>query len=454
MNIAIIGTGYVGLVNAACFAEAGSRVTCYDKDSSKILDLQQGKSVLHEPGLQSQIERNREEGRLFFTTDLQQALVETPLCFLAVSTPEGEDGKAYLGHVMAAAKTISEAVSQDLLLVCKSTVPVGTCQRIQAVVNQIVNRTDGEYEIEVASNPEFLRQGSAVADCSNPDRVIVGTQSWKAENLLRQLYIPRFCTEEGFLSMDILSAELTKYAANSILATRISLINELANLCDRVGADIELVREGVGRDPRIGSHFLAPGCGYGGSCFPKDVKALIATSREHQAEMKILQAVDEVNRDQRKVLAKKVLQVYGKDLKGKTFAMWGLTFKPGTDDLREAPSLHIIEELIDHGATIKAYDPEANHLAFITRMADSSRTIRVMDKYEALKQADALLLVTEWQEFAEPDWHRIKEALAAPRIFDGRNLYDAKALSKLGFICHQIGTGIPTGKPAVKEAVE
>ena len=431
MKICVIGAGYVGLVAGTCFAESGNDVHCVDVDAEKVARLRRGESPIYEPGLGELLKRNLSEGRLTFSTDIGEAVKNALACFIAVGTPEGTNGSADLSYVMRAAAEIGEHMDGYRLIVTKSTVPVGTAERIQQIV---ASRTS--HEFDVASNPEFLKEGAAVDDFMKPDRVVIGTRSERATDLLKELYSPFVRTEHPIVIMSPESAEMTKYAANSLLAARISLMNEVANLCEKVGADVHDVRRGIGFDRRIGQHFLFPGVGYGGSCFPKDVQAVVNTAAEQGLEFKLLRAVEEVNRRQKRVLVDKVKAHFGDFLRGMRFAIWGLAFKPRTDDMRQAPSITVIEELLEAGAQVHAYDPEAVGEA---KKAFGDRVTYHRTNYDALEQADALLLVTEWKEFSRPDFQRMLRLMKHPVVFDGRNVYDPAEMRQLGFIYYSIG---------------
>ena len=437
MNIAIVGTGYVGLVSGACFAEMGVDVTCVDIDQNKIDRLLLGEIPIYEPGLEDMVKRNLEAGRLHFTTDLTSCLDDVEVVFSAVGTPPDEDGSADLKYVLAVARTFGRHIKKYTILVTKSTVPVGTAQKVKAVIQEELDKRGEKVAFEVASNPEFLKEGAAVKDFMTPDRVVVGTESIRACKIMSRLYKPFMLSGERMIFTDIPSAEMIKYAANSMLATRISFMNDIANLCERVGADVNMVRKGVGSDTRIGKKFLYAGCGYGGSCFPKDVKALIKTAEQNGCEMKVLKAVEEVNEKQKSILFEKLQRHYAGSLKGRTIALWGLAFKPETDDMREAPSLVLIKKLKEAGCVISAYDPVA--------MPEAQRRLPVgvisygKDIYETVIDADALLLVTEWKEFRMPSWSVIKKLMSTPLILDGRNIYDKTELEETGFIYHCIG---------------
>ncbi len=432
MRIAMVGTGYVGLVAGTCFAESGNRVSCVDIDDRKIKQLQDGKIPIYEPGLEELIGRNAGEGRLTFTTDLVEAVKSSSVVFIAVGTPPGEDGEADLRHVLAAAREIASAIESYTVVVDKSTVPVGTADRVRTEIAGIT-----KVPFDVVSNPEFLKEGAAIDDFQRPDRVVIGADSDRARDVMGELYAPFVRTENPIFFMDTKSAELTKYAANAMLAVRISFMNEIAALCEKVGANVDLVRKGVGSDKRIGFPFLFPGVGYGGSCFPKDVKALITTARDNGLEYEMLRAVERVNDRQKKLLVQKAVRHYG-TLEGKRFAVWGLAFKPKTDDMREAPSIEVIEGLIGKGASVKACDPVARDVA--ARLFGSRVTL-CSDPYEALEGADGLFLVTEWNEFRQPDFDRMKQLMRQPTIFDGRNVFDPKRLREKGFQVYSIGRG-------------
>jgi UDPglucose 6-dehydrogenase len=430
MKIAVAGTGYVGLVLGACLAETGNDVICVDKDASKISTLDAGRMPIYEPGLEELVRRNRAEERLRFTTDLDAAVRASDIVFIAVGTPQDEDGAADLRHVLDVARSIGRAMNKYTVIVDKSTVPVGTAKRVQATI-----ATETTHPFSVVSNPEFLKQGAAIEDFMKPDRVVIGSDDERSAKMMRELYAPFTRTGAPIMMMDTASAELSKYAANSILATRISFMNEVANVCERVGADVDQVRKAIGSDRRIGSSFLFPGVGYGGSCFPKDVKALLKSSADEGYDFRILRAVEAVNDDQKLRLVCK-MQAHFPDLKGRTLALWGLAFKPRTDDMREAPAIAIIERLLELGAAVRAYDPEAGQTA---RRLFGDRITLCEKSYEALADADALAVVTEWNEFREPDFQRMRELLRSPVIFDGRNLYSPEQMRTLGFTYFSIG---------------
>ncbi|MDN3920848.1 UDP-glucose dehydrogenase family protein [Roseateles violae] len=440
MKVTAIGTGYVGLVTGACLAEMGNHVVCLDVNPEKIRILNEGEIPIHEPGLLEIVRRNVAAGRLQFTTDVDLAVQHGTLLFIGVGTPPGEDGSADLQYVLAAARSIGQRMSDYKVIVDKSTVPVGTADRVRAAIAEELAKRGVEIAYAVVSNPEFLKEGAAVEDFMKPDRIIVGSDDEQATLLMRALYAPFNRTQDRMMVMDLRSAEFTKYAANAMLATRISFMNELALLAERVGADIEWVRRGIGSDPRIGFQFLYAGAGYGGSCFPKDVKALIRIGREHGQALHVLNAVEAANERQKRVLVDKIVARFGEDLRGKRFALWGLAFKPNTDDMREAPALVIVEELLRRGAEVAAYDPVAMDEA--RRLLGAAPGLSFCERAEAaLLGAQALVLVTEWKEFRTPDFERIKLELTQPVIFDGRNLYDPALMKALGIEHHGIGRG-------------
>ena len=439
MKISVIGTGYVGLVSGACFAQMGNSVTCVDIDEQKIKSLKKGVIPIYEPGLEKMVLDNHKSGTLYFTTDAKSAIVKSKICFIAVGTPMGEDGSADLQYVLAVAKTIGESMEDYLVVVDKSTVPVGTADKVRETIQAALDARGVSLEFDVVSNPEFLKEGAAIQDFMRPDRVVIGTQSQKALDIMHDLYAPFMKTHDRFIAMDIKSAEMTKYTANAMLATKISFMNEIANICERVGADVNQVRNGIGSDSRIGYSFIYPGCGYGGSCFPKDVQALTKTAKDFGYEPKILDAVEAVNCAQKKVISTKVIQYFGDNLNGKTFAIWGLAFKPETDDMREASAITIINELTALGAKVVAYDPKARHEAETYYLKDNINVSYAESKYDALKDADAVILVTEWQEFRSPDFDEVKRQLKAPLFFDGRNQFDKKRMAELGLKYYQIG---------------
>jgi UDPglucose 6-dehydrogenase len=438
MKITVVGTGYVGLVTGACLAEMGNHVLCLDLDARKIAVLNEGGIPIHEPGLLEVVRRNAQGGRLEFTTDVDRAVAHGTLQFIAVGTPPGEDGSADLQYVLAAARSIGERMTDYKVVIDKSTVPVGTADKVKAAIEQALAARGLKMDFAVVSNPEFLKEGAAVADFMRPDRVVVGADDERAILLMRSLYAPFVRNRDRLLVMDVRSAEFTKYAANAMLATRISFMNELARLAETVNADIELVRQGIGSDPRIGTHFLYAGAGYGGSCFPKDVKALVRTGEDAGHAMLILNAVEAANERQKRVLADKVVGRFGDDLAGRRFALWGLAFKPGTDDMREAPSRVLIEALTARGAEIVAYDPVAMDEAR-RAMPGQAGLSYAGSADEALEGADALLIVTEWKEFRSPDFERIRSALKQPVVIDGRNLFEPEAMQVFGIEYHGIG---------------
>lgn len=437
MNIAIVGTGYVGLVSGACFADTGANVTCVDVDKTKVERLKNGDVPIYEPGLDTLVMKNVKAGRLKFTDDLAAILNEQQIVFSAVGTPPDEDGSADLSYVLQVAKTIGENLKKYLVVVTKSTVPVGTAKLVKQTIAEELNKRCVSVDFDVASNPEFLKEGSAIKDFMSPDRVVVGVESERAKKLLTKLYKPFLINNFRVIFMDIPSAEMTKYAANSMLATRISFMNDIANLCELVGADVNMVRAGIGSDTRIGRKFLYAGCGYGGSCFPKDVKALIKTADTKGYSMEVLKAVERVNARQKELLFKKLQQIYGdSELKGKTIALWGLAFKPETDDMRESTALVIIDMLLKAGCRIRAFDPVAMDECR-RRVGDSVTYCR--DMYDAVLDADALLLLTEWKVFRLPSWEVIHKAMNNPLVIDGRNIFDSEELEELGFEYHCIG---------------
>ena len=436
MKIAVVGTGYVGLVSGACFAEMGLDITCVDIDKKKIDGLNNGVIPIYEPGLEEVVRRNVEEGRLHFTTELTDCLDNVEVVFSAVGTPPDEDGSADLKYVLEVARTFGRNIKKYTVLVTKSTVPVGTAQKVKAVIREELARRKCKVPFDVASNPEFLKEGAAVKDFMSPDRVVVGVESERARKLMTKLYRPFLITNFRVLFMDIPSAEMTKYAANAMLATRISFMNEIANLCDRVGADVEMVRKGIGSDARIGNKFLYPGCGYGGSCFPKDVKALAHTAREHGYTMQVIEAVERVNEQQKGIVFEKLQTALG-DLRGKVVAIWGLAFKPETDDMREAPATVVIDHLLNAGAKVCVYDPVAMPESQRRMAGRPIRYARTM--YEAAEGADAVALITEWKEFRMPDWAQLYTAMRGETIVDGRNIFDKPEVIAAGFRYFGIG---------------
>jgi UDPglucose 6-dehydrogenase len=431
MDLAVIGTGYVGLVAGTCFAETGHKVVCIDNNAEKIRVLKEGGIPIYEPRLPELIARNVKKKRLSFSTDLAGNVAKADVVFIAVGTPESEDGSADLTHVLNVARAIAEAITAPAIVVTKSTVPVGTAEKIKNVMTQAT-----KLPVSVVSNPEFLKEGAAVDDFLKPDRIIIGTDSERAREVMSDLYAPFNRTNNRIIFMDQRSAEMTKYAANAMLATRISFMNEMANLAEKVGADINKVRQGLGSDPRIGPSFLFPGVGFGGSCFPKDIKALLKTSIDNDLPLKVLQAVEDVNARQKTVLVDKVVACFGDNLKGKNIAVWGLAFKPQTDDMREAPAVEIINALLAKGATVRANDPEANEVA---KRTFGDKILIDDDPYQSLEGADALLVVTEWNEFRRPDFERMRELMRTPYVFDGRNVYNPDSMREMGFTYFCIG---------------
>ncbi|MDG2431840.1 UDP-glucose/GDP-mannose dehydrogenase family protein [Flavobacterium sp.] len=436
MKIVIVGSGYVGLVTGACFSEVGIDVTCVDIDRNKIDNLNKGIIPIYEPGLEEMITRNMKKGRLSFTTNIAEALVDSEVLFISVGTPPDEDGSADLKYVLSVARDCGKNINDYLLVVTKSTVPVGTSQKVKKALQEELDKRNVQIEFDVASNPEFLKEGAAIDDFLKPDRIVVGLESERAEDLMKSLYKPFTLNGHPVIFMDIISAEMTKYAANSMLAAKISFINDIANLCEIVGADINKVRKGIGSDSRIGHKFIYPGIGYGGSCFPKDVQALIQTASEHNYELRVLKAVEAVNNDQKLVLFHKIMKYFNGDVNGKTIALWGLSFKPQTDDMREAPSLYIVQHLLKAGAIIKAYDPiainEAKH-----HFGDTISYCE--DQYETLIDADCLAILTEWPEFKFPNLKIVQKLLKTPAVFDGRNIYDRQEMKDSGFDYFCIG---------------
>jgi UDPglucose 6-dehydrogenase len=439
MKVAVIGTGYVGLVSGACFAEMGNHVTCVDVDEKKIENLKKGIIPIYEPGLEDLVLENFKIGTLKFTTDLKQALAECKVFLIAVGTPMGEDGSADLQYVLQVATDIGKNMLHDVIVVDKSTVPIGTAELVRQTIQKELDARGEKLTFHVVSNPEFLKEGDAIEDFQKPDRVVIGTDNADSLAVMKELYSPFTRSHERFIGMDIASAEMTKYAANCMLATKISFMNEMANICERVGADVNKVRAGIGSDSRIGYSFIYPGCGFGGSCFPKDVRALENLAKKVGYETKILRAVQDVNEKQKHVLAEKVVKKFGEDLNGKTFAVWGIAFKPETDDTREAASVVIINDLTKRGAKIKAYDPKAIAEARDHYLKGNANVEYVDSKYSALNESDALLIVTEWKEFRSPDFDEVKKRLKTPVIFDGRNVYDRHKMQELGFEYNCIG---------------
>ncbi|WP_372752969.1 UDP-glucose/GDP-mannose dehydrogenase family protein [Mariniflexile sp.] len=436
MKLTIVGSGYVGLVTGACFSEVGVNVVCVDIDENKIENLKKGIIPIYEPGLESMIARNVQKGRLSFTTKIEEAIEDSEVLFISVGTPPDEDGSADLKYVVAVARDCGKYMNDYMLIVTKSTVPVGTSKKVRQAVQEELDKRNVAISFDVASNPEFLKEGAAINDFLKPDRIVVGLESPRAEDIMNTLYKPFTLNGHPIIFMDIVSAEMTKYAANSMLATKISFINDIANLCEIVGADINKVRKGIGSDSRIGTKFIYPGIGYGGSCFPKDVQALIKTAGENNYDLKVLQAVEAVNTYQKLVLFNKIMKYFNNDIKGKTVCIWGLSFKPQTDDMREAPSLYVINSLLEAGAVVKAYDPVAmkeakHHFGDAIAYYD--------DQYEALIDADCLAVLTEWPEFKIPSFKLLKKLLSAPVVFDGRNIYEAEEMKKNGFKYFCIG---------------
>ncbi len=431
MRICVVGTGYVGLVAGTCLAEMGNKVICVDNNEEKLEKLRNGVVPIYEPGLEELIKVNVAEDRLSFSSDLKTAVEKSLVCFIAVGTPQGEDGSAELKYVYQVAKDIGKSINNYKVIVDKSTVPVGTADKVTEIIKQ-----ETAHDFDVVSNPEFLKQGAAVDDFLKPDRVVIGSNSQKATEIMQELYAPFLRTGNPVIIMDVRSAEMTKYASNSFLAVKISYANEIANICEKVGANAEMVRIGMCSDKRIGSQFLFPGLGYGGSCFPKDVKALLKTAKDNECDTQMLEAADSINKLQRKLFVDKILRHFDGDVKGKTFAVWGLAFKPKTDDMREAPAITIINSLIEHGAKVQAYDPKAFDSA---KIYFGDKITYAKNAYMALDNADALLLLTEWNEFRRPDFDRIKSTLQTPLIFDGRNQYDVKRMRERGFTYYSIG---------------
>ena len=436
MKIAVIGTGYVGLVTGTCFAEVGIEVICIDVDQKKIDNLKKGIMPIYEPGLEEMVLRNMEKERIKFSTNLAESIKGCEVAFIAVGTPPGEDGSADLKYVLAVAREIGQNIDEFCVVVTKSTVPVGTAEKVKAAIQDELTKRNSDLQFAVASNPEFLKEGAAIDDFLKPDRIVIGVESKQAEDMMRKLYKPFLLNGHPIIFMDVPSAEMTKYAANSMLATKISFMNDIANLCEIMGADVNMVRKGIGSDGRIGNKFIYPGIGYGGSCFPKDVKALIKTAKDNGYTMQILESVEAVNDAQKSVLFNKIMKHFDGNIKGKTFAMWGLSFKPKTDDMREAPSLVIIEKLLAAGANVKAYDPiamkEAKHIL-------GEQIEYTKNENNALIDADALLIVTEWPDFRSPDFQVVKKLMRGNAIFDGRNIYDITEMQELGFDYYCIG---------------
>ncbi|MDG1743483.1 MAG: UDP-glucose/GDP-mannose dehydrogenase family protein [Polaribacter sp.] len=439
MNIAVVGSGYVGLVSGTCFAEMGNHVTCVDIDPVKIEKLKKGIIPIFEPGLEALVLKNVTNKNIDFTTNLSEAISNAKIVFIAVGTPMGDDGSADLQYVLAVAKSIGASMNKEIVVVDKSTVPIGTADKVKAEIQQELDKRNTAVKFHVVSNPEFLKEGAAIDDFMKPDRVVIGADTTYAFDIMKQLYSPFLRTNDRFIKMDIRSAEMTKYAANAMLATKISFMNEIANICEKVGADANQVRIGIGSDKRIGYSFIYPGAGYGGSCFPKDVKALKKIAEEYGYKANLITAVEHVNDAQKLVIANKVIKRFGEDLSGFSFSLWGLAFKPGTDDMREAPAIYIVKELVKRGAKIKAYDPKAISEAKEYYLKGIENIEYYNSKYEVLKDTDALILLTEWKEFRSPDFEEIKSQLVSPIIFDGRNQYNAFNLEGKGFEYYQIG---------------
>ena len=439
MNITVIGTGYVGLVTGACFSKMGNKVYCVDIDEEKIEGLKEGILPIFEPHLGTLVVNGQKQGDLVFTTDIKEALDDTNIVFIAVGTPMADDGSANLDYIFSAASDIANNITKDSLVVIKSTVPIGTGFRVKEHIDNILKEKGSDVKIQIASNPEFLKEGKAIEDCLSPDRIVIGAESEEVFDMLKELYYPFVINHDRFILMDVKSSEMTKYVANAMLATKISFMNEIANICEVTGADVQKVRLGIGSDKRIGYHFIYAGCGYGGSCFPKDVQALINTAQTNGYEPEILSHVEKVNKKQKLVLVNKITKRFGEDLSGMTFAMWGLAFKPGTDDVREATSLVVAEELIKRGARINAYDAQATE-EFKKAIPDEclDKIKFAQSRYETVDNADALILITEWKEFRTPDWQYLIEKLNKSIIFDGRNIYDKK-IEEYGFELYQIG---------------
>jgi len=436
MKIAVVGTGYVGLVTGTCFAESGVTVTCIDKDKSKVNQLSEGTVPIYEPGLEDMMRRNMEKKRLFFTSDLKKGIDGAEVIFIAVGTPPGEDGSADLSHVIAVAEEIGSTIKIHTVVVTKSTVPVGTSEKVKKAISSQLARRKSKVTFDVASNPEFLKEGAAVEDFLKPERIVIGVSNERSAEIMKRLYMPFVLNNHPILFMDIASAEITKYAANSMLATRISFINEIANLCDILGADINQVRKGIGSDSRIGSKFLYPGTGYGGSCFPKDVKAIIKTAHDHGYDLNVIKAVEKANEFQKNVIFSKMAKLFRNNFNDKTIGIWGISFKPKTDDIRESSSVYLIEKLIMEGVKVRAYDPAAMNEA---RKVLGRKIVFAVDPYEALKGADAMVLMTEWAEFHLPDFRKMAGLMKGKVIFDGRNIYNPEEIKKMGFKYYGIG---------------
>ena len=439
MKITVVGIGYVGLVTGACLADYGNDVYCVDVDEKKISSLKKGNIPIYEPGLQTLVKENLEAGRLIFTTNLKESLDQTEICFIAVGTPMEEDGHAELKYVENVASDIGKNMNHHMYIVDKSTVPVGTAGKVRELIQAQLDLREEDITFDVISNPEFLKEGDAIADCSRPDRIIIGTDNENAAKMMKQLYLPFVKNTENIIFMDVASAEMTKYAANAMLATKVSFMNEIANICEHVGADINKVRIGIGSDRRIGYQYIYAGCGYGGSCFPKDVQSLIKTSEENGYDCKILKAVEDVNEAQKLRLIQKITGRFGEDLHDLRFGVWGLSFKPGTDDMRMAPAITIINEITKRGGVVKAYDPKAINAAKERYLTENAAVEYCDSKYEALDDADAMILITEWKEFRHPDFNEIKKRLNDPIVFDGRNQYNSVDMEEMGFEYYQIG---------------
>ena len=439
MNLTVIGTGYVGLVTGTCFSAMGNNVSCIDIDTKKIEDLKKGKIPIYEPGLEQMVKKNFDKKTLHFSTKLNDGLEKAKVVFIAVGTPMGDDGSADLQYVLSVAKQLGKEMINPLVVVDKSTVPVGTGDKVKAVIQKELDKRDVDIEFHVVSNPEFLKEGAAIEDFMKPDRIVIGADSEKGFDIMKDLYAPFTHNHDRIITMDIRSAEMTKYVANAMLATKISFMNEVANICELVGADVNQVRIGIGSDTRIGYSFIYPGSGYGGSCFPKDVKALKKIAEDKGYKAKLITSVEDVNDRQKLVIADKVVKHFGEDLNGKIFALWGLAFKPGTDDMREAPAIYIVKELVRRGAKIQAYDPKAMDEAQYFYLKDVKEITYFNSKYETLQNADAMILLTEWKEFRSPDFEELKQQLKTPVIFDGRNQYSTLNLKEKGFDYYQIG---------------
>lgn len=439
MKIAIIGTGYVGLVTGTCFSDMGNDVWCIDVDEEKIRALKNGIIPIYEPGLTEKVRNNYEKGNLNFTTEIAEALLVCDICFIAVGTPMGEDGSADLHYVINVANSIGQNMVHHMYVVDKSTVPVGTAKLVREAIQKELDARGSDLTFDVISNPEFLKEGTAVSDCMRPDRIVIGVDNEQAAEVMKELYYHYVLNTENFIIMDIASAEMTKYTANAMLATKISFMNEISNICEKVGADVNKVRRGIGSDSRIGYSFIYPGCGYGGSCFPKDIKALIKTAGQYGYDTQLLNAVENVNRKQKHKIAEKVKKRFGDDLSGRIFAVWGLAFKPDTDDMRESAAITIINDLTDAGAKIHAYDPKAMSEAKECYLKGNENVEYFDSKYDTLRESDAMILITEWKEFRNPDFYEIKERLKNPVIFDGRNQYNKKSLQKMDIEYYQIG---------------